>query len=942
MARRNSQQSISLFPFLAVLVCTMGALILLLLVTTRRIRQEQARYTAAVEVLDDLSNGDLADATAVTSDDFVIASTETQTPLTPSSPESLFDQATISASEVDVSEFEIQWPSKPETETKTPDVDTSAEEHEKLQQQIAMKLAEQTGLSQQQQALKDELLRQQEELDSVKQKIQDTEVELLATGQEFSDLDKAESELKTLRSEKDDLEIQISQQKQQLAGVQAELEEQSAFTDQAEAMLTKRESALVSLRRIVAKSSEQLSTDASATLLEFTNTEGTARVPIVINVDGKGFTFQPSGIVLTENDLKGFPANDNPLLAAIQSIAEHRSEALLPDNPYVLLLVRPSGSLAFYQAQQVMNRANIHFGYELLEADHVVDVGQPDAEEVRLVRQAALAALNRRSTLYSALLAAQQQRERHAGSNPARQRFANGNSGNNVQPEATGPRGADGRTLQEIVGFGRVYASGAPKPDPKVPVYRRQPNAGSFDTERWAERWAEPGRQLAGASENQNHNQAQKQAHARPPEISEAIPDSWGNQVVQNTELEHSNPSEPNGNQQLDFPFEDAPERSSNLSNNLGLNGEHSATEMPNASVAQQTNANPLITAEVIENRNSPDADWPIVEPASQPIGSRPVVPELFTDNPEHSVATPADSPSEQFAADQNAADLRAHDQSPQIPPDSSPASQNFVAIDPGQNQFPSAASSATRPPFDNSGLADSSGGPAGSGLPPSDPALSYLQQFLDEVEQQKADKVPNAALLELLNRKDGSGQQSPSDKLASGRANSPASNNAASNNKQSNPPPVFYVVRIYLSNTRLVVGRFQPVEISGWSDQQVAEAALKGVSAAVREVWTNVRKDALPAVRFLVSENAQQLSTVVGQHLQAQNIAIRATQREGRDLSLRQFFSHDLPPTTQQPTGSAVNQPSTVQPNNAQPPGFQPSDTRQQAVGSQGRRISI
>ena len=136
-------------------------------------------------------------------------------------------------------------------------------------------------------------------------------------------------------------------------------------------------------------------------------------------------------------------------------------------------------------------------------------------------------------------------------------------------------------------------------------------------------------------------------------------------------------------------------------------------------------------------------------------------------------------------------------------------------------------------------------------------------------------------------------------------------------------------------------------MEISGWSDQQVAEAALQGVSAAVREVWANVRKDALPAVRFLVSENAQQLSTVVGQHLQAQNIAIRATQREGRDLSLQQFFSHDLPPTTQQPTGSAVNQPNTIkpnnaQPNNAQPPGFQPSDTRQQAVDSQGRRISI
>ena len=50
MSRRTSQSSISLFPFLAVLVCTMGALILLLLVTTRRIRNDQVRWTERFQV----------------------------------------------------------------------------------------------------------------------------------------------------------------------------------------------------------------------------------------------------------------------------------------------------------------------------------------------------------------------------------------------------------------------------------------------------------------------------------------------------------------------------------------------------------------------------------------------------------------------------------------------------------------------------------------------------------------------------------------------------------------------------------------------------------------------------------------------------------------------------------------------------------------------------
>ena len=41
MARRHHQHSVSLFPFLAVLVCAMGSLILLLLVMTRKIRHDQ-------------------------------------------------------------------------------------------------------------------------------------------------------------------------------------------------------------------------------------------------------------------------------------------------------------------------------------------------------------------------------------------------------------------------------------------------------------------------------------------------------------------------------------------------------------------------------------------------------------------------------------------------------------------------------------------------------------------------------------------------------------------------------------------------------------------------------------------------------------------------------------------------------------------------------------
>ncbi|MBC7964399.1 MAG: hypothetical protein H7Z17_00620, partial [Fuerstia sp.] len=51
MTRRRPQISISLFPFLAVLVCAMGALILLLLVMTRKIRHEQSGGDAPLAVV---------------------------------------------------------------------------------------------------------------------------------------------------------------------------------------------------------------------------------------------------------------------------------------------------------------------------------------------------------------------------------------------------------------------------------------------------------------------------------------------------------------------------------------------------------------------------------------------------------------------------------------------------------------------------------------------------------------------------------------------------------------------------------------------------------------------------------------------------------------------------------------------------------------------------
>lgn len=951
MARRSSQQSVSLFPFLAVLVCTMGALILLLLVTTRRMRQEQAKYTAAVEVIDDLESGSLPEDTNLEAADFVVASKD--------------DEDVTPAEQIP---FQNQW---------LPTVNQHAEELKKLNAEIAAANVRKEDLLEQSDQLAASLVEQQDQLKTVKTLIQDAELELLTAGSDSRQLDQVQDQLKDLTDEKTDLELQIDQQKKLLAGVQAELEEKSAFTEEAEAVLRKRESALVSLRRLVAKSSENLATGSSATRLEFTNTNGTSKVPIVVNVDEKGFTLQPSGITVTLDDLKGFPANDNPLLAGIQAAAAHRSKGLLADDAYVLLLVRPTGSLGFYQAQQVMTNAHIHFGYELLEADRTVDLGQPNDEETKIVRQSVLEALSRRANLYGSLLAAQRRGGMAGAAELDRQRreaLSGPSSGRTPDPdERTGP---DGRTLEQVLDFGRVYAGGEAKPEPEMP--RMAGNDARYGNRQWP---SSP-RQPQQSPQTGNLDGVQQQAvAANPPPIQmfpateqpvDRQPSSglgeWpksrvGNQLA---ESDGANPGQAIAG--MDF----RQDRTQKLSENLGLNSHQTSGKQPNAFGVEANGENQIADRESESDPGSSEVDWPFVEAAPQQEGTRPVDPNLLSEfmgiqSPAESSQTAQKSPEQHstvqisprvprelsrgFSGQPTDSTVRPRPsfEASRLGDASPPPSKNAQqATQPDSQAIPLLADSSS------SGVGGRPGSPpygnqSGQGPPkPVDPKQSYLQQFLDEVEQQRSKTMPNPVLLRLLRRANGTqdGQLSgnmPSSEItkptpqlpaettqkAVSQSTLPPSKAAASHpapktaaapvppkqpeqqpvaKPSQKPQPVYYVVRIYVSDDELIVGPFEGIDIKGWSDQQVADAAFQGVSETMKEVWADVRKDALPAVRFLSAKGAQERCQVTSKNLQSRDIPTRALQLEDVDFSLDRFFSDDLPPTTRspQPTNSA------------------------------------
>ncbi len=430
MARRHHNNSISLFPFLAVLVCAMGSLILLLLVMTRKIRQDQyVENNAVVESAASEVNTELAAR---------IAALEKQISSAELNLNSLQENAQAYRSSVDESQVRI------------------------------------TDL--------------ESELARLREKLKGTDAGAVPVAESLAETRKLKAEEVALLRQLKDTEKRLLSKQQQLAKAQD-------ASNEASLALQEKHSDLLKLRDQVDEARSNLAkVSGTSTLLEFSNPTGTERTPIVVDVSGKGFEIYPNGIQITPADMEGFPVRDNPFLAAILTIHQHRSKGSVTGAPYVLLLVRPDGALPFYGAQRILTESNIHYGYELLEAKDSVVSGTPDSTEKPLVTKSIDEALRRRENLYAKLMAIAQQKSGASGpaGDPAN---GKGERRLTVRP--------DGRVLMEESPRqrpvdGRFYAGGvAPPPShfQKRPVGgyggRNPDQMTADDAEKLADEFAE-------------------------------------------------------------------------------------------------------------------------------------------------------------------------------------------------------------------------------------------------------------------------------------------------------------------------------------------------------------------------------------------------------------------------------------------------------------------
>ena len=109
-------------------------------------------------------------------------------------------------------------------------------------------------------------------------------------------------------------------------------------------------------------------------VVPYAGRNGTHRRPRYIECCGDGVFLQPEGIRLSPGDFEGPPGPGNPLASALRAAREHVVATHGGTNdpaaqPYPLLLVRPSGVLAYYAAREAIQSWGSDFGYQLIDED---------------------------------------------------------------------------------------------------------------------------------------------------------------------------------------------------------------------------------------------------------------------------------------------------------------------------------------------------------------------------------------------------------------------------------------------------------------------------------------------------------------------------------------------------------------------------------------------
>ncbi|MEZ5944605.1 MAG: hypothetical protein R3C18_24725 [Planctomycetaceae bacterium] len=323
-----------MFPFLAVLMCTMGALILILLVTTRRIRTQ---------------------AIAQKQQETLQATIETETP----EPPKLTPVAVVPTLHVPpvpqmpvLPRREVDEPVLPEV-TEEPPGPTAAElARQEYEARLAQRNFQEQKLNEQMRA----------RLAGLHAEYSERAKQLTADQHNWL---AAQNETNSLMADVRQLQNsnrQMEQSLKELAAQNAALQQKKSEQEQQLAQLGKNQQQLVE---------DQKNRQPRIALVAHDPQAGTNRQPILIECRADSFHFPSEGVSISAADCNGFLPDDNPLRAGVEALVEFQKRTQSAGNgnsekPYVLLVIRPGGTTGFYVARKLLEGTEAEAGYELV------------------------------------------------------------------------------------------------------------------------------------------------------------------------------------------------------------------------------------------------------------------------------------------------------------------------------------------------------------------------------------------------------------------------------------------------------------------------------------------------------------------------------------------------------------------------------------------------
>lgn len=421
--QRAETAEVSLFPFLAVLLCTMGILIMLLVLIGQNTAE---RYELAAE-----------------------------------------------AGEKSVPEAKNRWEEElfDFPQSAPPPAEPEAEEAEAESQitPAAEDDAEKARYAAARQALGDlDLENLQSEVESA----------VWFRGELQQVHDRTGESLKSARQALSQTEAQIARQVEHLVDLQNQLraleEENTGDAEAAGAQIEEKKAAIEALNTEIEElrqKAEQQGENRSYAILPYKGKNGTFRRPIYVECTAAGVTLMPENFFFPMDDLILGKYPGNPFDTGLRTARQYyidTGQGSEEDEPYPLLIVRPDGSESYYAARGALASWGGECGYEFIEEDAQIEYPAASPELAQKVQDQVVVARGRMAgTLAMLRQQMEMARQRELAASGSGGGFSGSGSGSAGGPGTGGFGGSgDGGLGDQLGPYARLSSGGSGSAQP--------------------------------------------------------------------------------------------------------------------------------------------------------------------------------------------------------------------------------------------------------------------------------------------------------------------------------------------------------------------------------------------------------------------------------------------------------------------------------------------